>query len=169
MKQPGWRAIAVTTFAAIVASCDVGSDCTDIGCASGVFVKAEPESGLWQAGEYMLSVTHDGVTDECGFSLPSELPTANVTTLLDCGELVHATLYASGGCTQSCSLADAFQLNVTLNGTPTSFELELSRDGEVVLSDSRDVDYHDVYPNGPDCGGGCKQSHYDLVVDAPSP
>jgi hypothetical protein len=165
MNQSRWRTIAVTAFAAIVASCDVGRDCTDIGCADGVFVKAEPESGVWQAGEYELTITVDGVTDHCGFSLPSELPTANVTTLLDCGAVVHANLYASGGCTDNCSLADAFQLNVTLNSSPTSVELELTRDDEVVLSDSRDVEYDDVYPNGPDCGGACKQSHYELAVE----
>jgi hypothetical protein len=152
-------------LSSVVVSCDANSGCNDLGCVNGVFVSAAPESGLWTAGEYELEVTHDDETVQCSFTLPKDLPTASITTLIDCGETVHANLYASGGCSQSCGLSSSFELNVSINAKPTSFGVRLSRDGEVLLDDSREVEYDDVYPDGAECGVGCQQARYDLVVE----
>jgi hypothetical protein len=41
--------------------------------------------------------------------------------------------------------------------------LTLSRDGEEVLAEDRDLVYVESRPNGPDCEPVCRQAHLDLT------
>lgn len=170
MNQSGWSTWAVTLLGALLVSCDAGQDCTDIGCANLVSITAKPKASLWQEGEYELEVTYDGVTARCGFTLPQELPTARVSTLLNCGSVVHPSLYATGDCSQNCSLSSPFELNLSIDAQPAEVTLQLTREGEVVLSDERSVEYRELYPNGVECGGPhCSQARYALTFTFEEP
>jgi hypothetical protein len=119
-------------------------------------------SVAWKAGSYALEVTHDDQTETCEFTLPDAVPTAALTTLIDCGA-VAAELYALSDCT-TCSLDSEFELDLHLRSLPKKLSINLTRDGESVMEDERSVAYDDVYPRGQQCGGGCTQAHYQLVV-----
>ena len=64
-----------------------------------------------------------------------------------------------------CSLSDAMELEVFLDATPDELSIELTRDGDTALSDTRTVEYDEIHPRGPECGGGCRQSHFEVEVE----
>lgn len=158
------RSLALLVPASLFVGCDTGDDCEPIACQNGVWIVAEP-SGSWKAGDYELEVTFDGETETCAFDLPYFVPTATLTTFIECGK-AHVTLYAQTSCT-NCSLDDPFELDLYLDAQPEELSIQLTRDGEVVLSDERTVEYEDIYPRGEACGGGCRQARYDLAVEYP--
>jgi hypothetical protein len=158
-----FRALALLALPALFVACDVGDECSPLACESGIWIKAAP-SGAWQPGDYELSVTHDGETEKCNFSLPYDIPTSTLSVYLTCGKAVRASLTALSDCT-ACTIDDAFELSLFLNVTPEDLSVELKRGEDVALSDERTVEYTDEYPRGKECGGGCRQAKYDLVVD----
>ncbi len=165
MLQAGFRAVVSgLVLSSLAVACDVGDDCEPIECANGVWVTAAPEGDVWDAGEYELTVAYDGEVESCSFELPKALPTSRVTIYLDCGPRVRASLFALGDCT-SCSINDGVELQLFLDATPEELSIELTRDEETVLSDTRGVDYEQIYPRGEECGGGCRQSRFELEVE----
>ena len=164
MNESRWSAIAVLVLASVAASCDAGSSCTDIACADGLTVVTAPASGIWQAGDYEVEITHDGVTENCSFSLPDDLPTADSITLVDCGKPIHANLYARPDCTDTCTLTNQFEFDFYFNSKPESLSVKMTRDGEVVLDEQPTIEYSDVFPNGPECGALCQQARVNLTV-----
>jgi hypothetical protein len=165
MTELGFRSLALLVLPALLLGCDAGKECEPIACQSGVWAVAEP-SGAWKEGDYELEVTHDGETDKCTFSLPYAIPTANVTVYLDCGESLRVSLAADSSCTE-CTIDDPFQLGVFVDGLPTDLSIQLTHADAIVLTDTRTVEYEDVFPRGEECGGGCTQSKYELAVEFP--
>ena len=159
-----FRSLSLLLLAALSVGCDVGDDCEPIDCQDGVWVVAQP-SGSWKAGDYELEVTHDGQTDKCAFSLPYLVPTSRLTTYVECGA-THVNLYAQSSCTD-CTIDDPFELDLYLDSLPKDLSIQLTLDGEVVLSDEREVDYEELHPRGEKCGGGCSQARLELDVDLP--
>jgi hypothetical protein len=162
MNESYRRALAVMILGSVAASCDVSS-CTDITCVDQTLVIAAPKSGVWQAGTYELQITHDEETAQCAFKLPDDI--SDATTLIDCGKSMVASFSASRACTDSCTIDDQFELRLSFDSKPSSLSIELSRDGDVVLSDSRTVEYTEFYPGGRECGGACEQARVQLVVE----
>lgn len=167
MIQARLRAAVFSMFASLGVGCDAGADCEPLDCKNGVWVVASPADTVWQAGAYDLTVTYDGEVESCSFELPKSLPTSRVTIYLDCGPKVRASLFALGDCT-SCSINDGVELQLFLDATPEELSIQLTHDGDTVLDDSREVEYEDINLRGPDCGGGCRQSRFDLEVEKPS-
>jgi len=165
MIQGRFRAVVLLVMASLGVGCDGTGDCEPIECKSGVWVVASPSDDLWGSGEYELKVTYDGEEESCSFTLPKHLPSSRVSIYLDCAPRVRASLYALSDCTSGCSLSDAMELELFLDATPDELSIELSRDGESALSDSRTVEYEQIYPRGEACGGGCRQSHFELEVE----
>lgn len=159
------RAVVLLVLSSLGVGCDVGDDCDPIQCKSGVWVTASTNGDVWDAGEYELKVTYDGEEESCSFSLPEYVPTSQVSVYLDCGPRVRASLFALSDCTSGCSLNDGMELELFLDATPEELSIELTRDGDTALSDERTVEYDEIYPRGPECGGGCQQSHYGLEVE----
>ena len=162
MTERGFRSLGLLALAALLLGCDAEQKCEPIGCQSGVWAVAEP-NGAWKEGNYQLEVTQDGETDDCAFSLPQALPTANVTVNLDCGKSLRAWLAATSSCTD-CTIDDPFQLGVFIDGLPNDLSIKLTYADAVVLTDTRAVEYEDVFPRGKECSNGCTQSKYQLAV-----
>ena len=164
MLQARFRAVVLLLLSSLVA-CDVGDNCDPIECKDGVWVTASPDGDIWDAGEYELKVTYDGEEESCRFTLPDYVPTTRVSVYLDCGPRVRASLFALSDCDSGCSLSDAMELEVFLDATPDELSIELTRDGDTALSDTRTVEYDEIHPRGPECGGGCRQSHFEVEVE----
>lgn len=160
-----FRALVLgSVIASLGVACDVGDDCDPIECGNGVWVTAAPAGNVWDTGDYELTVTYDGDVESCSFELPRALPTSTVTIYLDCGPRVRASLYALSDCT-SCSINDGIELQLFVDGTPDELSVELTHDEETVLTDSRTVEYEQLYPRGEECGGGCRQARFKLEVE----
>lgn len=159
-------------------SCMEGKACTDIGCSSGVSVLLAPDSGVWQFGDYQLEIRRDGATSSCGFVAPGDLPRDGALQSLDCGRQISADIWPRTSCTttrhgdavsQSCSpIENQYDLHLRIEGTPKNLSIQLTRDGEVIVNDSRAPKYGETSPNGPECGPTCRQASVELVVP-PSP
>ena len=162
MNESHRRAIATALLSALLASCDV-SDCTDIGCVDSTLVIAAPESGVWQAGEYALEISHDDTTAQCTFTLPDDI--SDATTLIDCGKGIVASFSAPVACTDSCTIDDQFELRLSFASRLTTLGLHLTRDDDVVLDDSRTVEYTEFYPGGRECNVACEQARLTLTVE----
>ena len=164
MIQARWRAALVTVLASLGVGCDVGKDCDPLDCQSAVKVVVSPKGDIWEQGEYELTVTFDDESESCSFELPKHVPRSDATIWLSCGPRVTASLYALSDCTGDCSLENTMELQLFLDATPRELSITLTRDGEVALSNNRTVEYEQLYPRGPECGGGCRQSSFSLVV-----
>jgi hypothetical protein len=163
--------LAATSLLLGAAACNqLGEDCTDIGCASGVMFDILPEDGQWEAGTYALAVTLDDAAYACEFQLPDDLPTSTARSI-DCGALT-VTLAQRMTCMEVTSGNSAglrctpnpgeYDLLLTAYGTPAESTLTLSRDGEEILSDARTLDYEEIFPNGASCEPGCSQTRVVL-------
>jgi hypothetical protein len=161
--------LAATSLLLGVAACNqLGEDCTDIGCASGVMFDILPEDGQWQPGVYTLVVTLDDAVYDCEFQLPDDLP-ATTARSLECGALSvmlaqrMACEEGANGMSPHCTpIPDQYDLLLSAYGTPAESTLTLSRDGEEILSDARTLDYEEIFPNGAGCEPGCRQTRVVL-------
>ena len=170
-----WLCVAAATVGAFAPGCDVTRACTAIGCVAGVSGTIVSDSGALPDGEYTLTVTIDGDANDCTFSVPSVLADGGVDDYFECGEGFEVDLRDRVECTeqanddsvsQACTpVPNTTELHFTFLETPDTLGFSLRRDGEVVLDDEVDVDYTEVFPNGPDCGGGCDQATLDFSVE----
>jgi len=158
------------------AACNlVGHDCTDIGCAGGVFVNLSPAGGVWQDGEYSLEIALDEREETCAFRIPDDLPASGSVSSLSCGQRISAQLVQRSTCeetrdrnsiSQSCTpIPNQYELSLSAYTEPTTISLELARDGIVILNDSRTLAYQQSQPNGPGCGPVCRQAQLELSLD----
>ena len=137
------------------AACELGHSCTDIGCQSGVSVSVITKSGEWQDGHYRVALSLDDRTVACTFTLPDRLPAPGSRSSLDCGDSVHGELSsgAEGSVTLHLALPD-----------PNTLQIDLSRDGSRVLSESPLLSYRENQPN-PGCVPICRNATVHLTID----
>lgn len=174
MKWLRYPVSAATLLLLGVGGCeDLGDQCTLIGCADGVMFDILPEDGHWQEGTYALSVVLDSTEFTCEFELPADLPADGRDSSIECGNLT-VSIAQRVTCTEtrngndvslSCTrVPDQYDLLLSSYDTPAQSTLTLSRDGEELLSDDRTLDYDETFPNGEECGGGCKQTRVVLEL-----
>jgi hypothetical protein len=174
MKWLRFPVSAVVSLLLGAAACDdLAHECTLIGCADGVMFDILPEDGQWQAGSYALAVTLDDTEYACDFQLPEDLPARGSTSSIECGRLT-VTIAQRVTCTETSTgdsvshactpLPEQYDLLLSTYDTPSESTLILARDGEELLSDARELDYEVTFPNGEDCGGGCRQTRVVLEL-----
>jgi hypothetical protein len=157
------------------AACNVleGHSCTEIGCGEGVGVNVRPVGGTWPAGAYRLELGLDDVAGTCDFTVPEDLPamrgSATSLTCLDGATLLLQQIFdcrsisEGGAVSQTCEpVADQYELTLSAFGTPTTLTLVLTRDGEELVSENRELTYTESRPNGPDCEPVCRQAQAEL-------
>jgi hypothetical protein len=143
-----------------------GRPCTAIGCTDGVHVSVL--TGGLEDGDYTLRVTLDGQAYECKLSVPGDLPAPGTGQGFDCSpELRDALVMSRSSCDDAatCPPAGPLSLSFTPTGFPESVVVRLERDGETVAEGERSVEYHQIFPNGPDCDGGCKLAGVEFLFD----
>lgn len=150
--------------------------CTLIDCSNAAYVDIGRE-GAWQDGSYTLEVSLDDEQRRCDFVVPDDLPAKDRSVSLDCGDGIDAQLGHPSKCTSTSSndgnsgsgsctpIPDEHEISLELRGNPKTVSITLSRDGAVILSDSRAPKYERDYPNGSDCDEGCRQAGYELSFE----
>jgi hypothetical protein len=154
----------------------VTRECTAIGCTDQLGVELRTATGAWADGVYELTVrTDDQLAGSCTLRIPEQLPDPpGQVVSMPCGngvrfELSHQSQCEMGcdgnACWQKCTpIPGKFQSRLATPGTPARFELTLLRDGETILAQNVEPAYREVYPNGPECGGACRQARLEYMV-----
>jgi hypothetical protein len=153
----------------------VSRSCTDMGCGNGLGATLRTVDGSWPDGTYELSIRADGVETACSFRLPERLPSPpGALTDIDCGpgvrfEIRPETQCESGcdgnACWQRCTpIEGKFVQQLSIDGTPSRLDVSLARDGQELVVRHVEPMYRDVFPNGPECGPGCRQASLELAV-----
>lgn len=154
----------------------IGQTCTLIDCSNAAHIEVRRE-GPWQDGSYTLELSFDDEQRRCDFVVPDDLPSAGSLASLDCGDGVDALLGQRRKCTSTSStdgnsgsgsctpIPDEYEVSLALTGNPKTVNVALSRDGAIILSDSRAPKYERDYPNGSDCDEGCTQAGYALTFE----
>ncbi|HEY3496371.1 MAG TPA: hypothetical protein VGK73_16840, partial [Polyangiaceae bacterium] len=132
------------------------------------------ETGEWEAGEYTLSLSFDGVTHECAFSVPDNLPSQGSVDMLDCSPRLDAYLQQEVTCVEhndddssslSCTpVPDQYYLNAWFYGTPSSVDVALARGGDELIEETQALTYEESRPNGPECEPLCRQASVEIEV-----
>ena len=171
------RAFLVSAGLGLAVSACLGQTCTLIACSNAVYVNLTRD-GAWPDGAYTLELSFDEELRACEFSVPADLPPGGRLAALDCGaEGVEALLRQRSTCTSTVSndgnsgsgsctpIPDQYELSLEIIGNPTSVGVTLSRDGKILLDDTRKPKYEHDYPNGSDCDEGCTQAGYSLKFE----
>jgi hypothetical protein len=151
-------------------------ECTEIGCTDQLGIKFTTTTGAWTDGVYELTVqADDQLLGTCTLRLPDQLPDSPGRGLsLKCGEGLRLDFASqtqcemgcdAGACWQGCTpIPGKFEARLAVPGTPPRLELTLVRDGQPILAEQAEPAYQDVYPNGPECGGACRQATLAYTV-----
>jgi hypothetical protein len=164
---------------AIVAMASAGCEtrtCTEIGCTNSLGVELRTATGAWTDGVYELAVrADDRVVGACSFRLPEQLPDPpGQSAGFPCGENIRFVISYEAKCEMGCDgnacwqtctpIPGKFESRLSVTGTPARFAFTLVRDGHTILAEDIQPAYRDVYPNGPECGGACRQATLEYAV-----
>jgi hypothetical protein len=163
--------------ALLVQGCPLEHSCTEIGCGDGAHISVRTAAGTWSAGDYAIAIATPRASYACRLRLPDDLPdgAGGVTDLSCTPELgLHANLIAKVTCTEtrtpdavseSCTpVPDHWLLDLNLDGTPASFQMQIKRDGATLFDEKRSLRYEASRPNGPDCEPECHQTSVELTL-----
>jgi hypothetical protein len=152
-------ALLATTALVLVAGCNVfeSKACTAIGCSNGATITIH--NADFSTPPLAVTLEIDGQTRAC--PAPARGQSANCgpdvaithRERADCKEMRTATAVSV-----SCTPNGTFEQVVAIQGTPARVAVALRQDLNEVGQRTFDLSYETVYPNGPDCDPGCKQT-----------
>lgn len=150
--------------------------CTARGCMPQLSATLRTPTGAWPNGVYELAVrTDDGLEGVCMLRLPEQLPDPpGKVEGTRCGTNIQFALSSESECQMGCDgtacwqkctpIPGKFVGRLTVDSTPPRIALKLVRDGTDVLVEDVAPAYQDVYPNGPECGGACRQAALEYTL-----
>ena len=159
-----------------ITGCIETRECTLVGCADQLGVELRTATGAWTDGLYELTVgTEDQRAGRCILRIPEQLPDLPGKVFGEpCGNGVRFAFMSESTCESGCDGTSCWQKctpipgkylsQVAVTGTPARLELTLVRDGETILAQNVEPTYREVYPNGPECGGACRQATVEYTV-----
>ena len=159
--------------AALLASTGCGASgertCTLVDCTDHVEIKLTPPAGSWADGVYELDVrADDQLLGTCTLRLPDQLPTVPGGGFrTQCGQGIDFDFVSKTQCAtgQPCPPNPGrFEARLSVAGTLPRVEFSLLRDSQPILVEKAEPAYKDVYPNGPDCPGHCRQATLAYTV-----
>jgi len=163
---PGLLAIALLGCGSNGAPGGGGSICTTIGCTDELTATLHDATGGLPAGKQVLTVTANGTTLTCSFTLPraggagAETCPKGLTVTI-----VQAQSCETTGAGATCTpIADQFQEKVTLVGSPTTVMVSQTVDGKSYLAETATPTYTTTRPNGPNCAPVCSQAMVEWVL-----
>jgi hypothetical protein len=129
-------------------------------------------NGGLPAGMQTLTVTADGATTTCSFTLP--LASGSGSPSCPTGPAVQITQAMScvstgtpGYMSQTCTpIAGKFSEVVTLSGMPAAVHVTVAVGGTTYLDDALTPAYKTSRPNGPNCDPICSQGSDERVLAA---
>jgi hypothetical protein len=148
--------------------------CTDVGCEDQFMATLEEASGALPTGMQTLTVTADGVTTTCSFTLPLETPTG--VGAVDCPSGIELLILEAQSCTSttngttktlSCTpIAGHFSEELTIRGKPATVHLTQTSNGATLVDVTVAPAYQMHQPNGPGCDPICSQASGGFVLAA---
>ena len=161
----GWLSWMLLAVSSCSSESENGHACTDIGCTDGVHVSVL--TGPLEDGDYTLRVTLDGAAYECTLSAPGDVPAPGSGHALSCSpELGSALVISRSSCDDTaCPPTGPLEWSFLPEGFPETVAVKLERGGETLAEAERSIEYHQIYPNGPDCDPGCKTSGVEFLFD----
>jgi hypothetical protein len=169
------RSLSIIALILAVADC-VTTSCTEMACSDQVGFELSTATGEWADGTYELAVHADGQSvGSCTFRFPDQLPhPAGGGGTIPCGDGFSLTIANEAMCRTGCDNQSCWQgctpiygkflSRVSVQGTPQELTLSLVRDGRTLLDQTVQPAYRTVYPNGPECGGACKQAKFAASI-----
>lgn len=158
------RTLALAIASLLAAACgDREPDtriCTAIGCFDGLGIAipgrgAEAPPALPE-GHYDLQLTYDGNLAVC----QNDLPRTDVTFRCTDPSL-NSAVFDLGGPAQN-----PVRVLAQIEGrAPESLEIVLLLDDVVIASSNVTPRYDELFPNGPECGGPCRQGAVEVEID----
>ncbi len=169
-------ALGVGALCAGFACVPGGPWCTEIGCASGLFVTIATSDGTFPAGEHTVEVLLDDRTQRCTFTVLQD--GGDISPSVRCDPDILVQIAPKTNCVETrtatsvrrnCTPIDGlFIEKLSIRHTPT-FVRVVQRLGDVVLLDARLAPtYQMTQPNGPMCEPVCRQAHHRLAMSLPS-
>lgn len=161
-KQLAWLLVGTVLFSN--ASCDdlneEGRACTTVGCGPATSVTLTPESGVLPGGTYLITVDLDGDETACSFNLPDDVPESGEVGYIECAgdaSQVHALLRPRAG-------ANNMVVELNIADEAPQLGIEVTRDGQSILSRQLQPSYTTSYPNGPECSPACPHADISLTL-----
>ena len=146
--------VAAAVAIALLPNCTEG--CTELGCGPAFTI--ELDEGVFAGGDYQMVVTSDGVTTSCTVTLPiASCPDGFSCDRPDPGFFIE--LNDCGG------TLERLEAIVFHTQAPAQIDVEVSKAGTVLGSDSFQPAYTTSQPNGPDCEPTCKQTQAAVTLD----
>jgi len=152
--------LALLTLTSL-AACDSPTTgaCTLIGCADGYSVTLAPADGALTSGRYTVQASADGTTESCSFTVTTDSETdQRVVVSEESTSCQGAFAFVPSG------TDDRARVRVLFSPLEDDVTLRVRRDGAELASMRVDPVYVDQYPNGPDCGAGCRQANTTVRV-----
>ena len=184
--DPRWRAnlrpharlgpLVLAALTIAVTGCIETHECTAIGCMDQLGVELRTATGAWKDGVYELTVrTDDQLAGTCILRLPEQEPAPPGKVFgTPCGNDLRFDFSSESQCEMGCNggtcwqkctpIPGKFRSRLTVTGTPAMLEFTLVRDGETLLAQKVEPAYREVYPNGVECGGACRQATLEYSV-----
>jgi hypothetical protein len=134
--------------------------CTELGC--GPSFRIELTRPTWQAGEYRLEVTADGVTRSCTVTLPF----ASCSNLVACDRADPAFLVETSGCALAPAEHAIVGIIWPVQG-PAEVTLEVAEGATTLGTGSYQPAYATSQPNGLDCEPTCSQADSQPTLALP--
>jgi len=145
--------------------------CTEIGCVDQFTATLARADGTLPAGAQTVTVTADGATATCSFTLPPASPGGGS---VDCPSGFQLFVLPAQSCTstndgsvetQTCTpVAGRFSEQLTILGTPATVHVMQMSNGTTLLDQTLAPPYTKTQPNGPGCDPICSQGSGAFVL-----
>jgi hypothetical protein len=147
-------------------SSEHATKCTTVGCADGVLISLKRAGDTWLPGAYRIAATFDSDSYSCEFRSPEDIPkmlSDDIRVSCEPQSIAHFVLEQKCDGTKCQSVPEHWSVDLTVEGTPETMEVQVDRDGEQVLHQQQSLDYIAVSPNGAGCAS-CMRAELELAL-----
>jgi hypothetical protein len=156
----------IVACAAVGGGCS-SKACTTAGCFDNVTATVKRADGSFPTGMHRIEILADGATLMCTFTFAEESPGIGRATPA-CPSGLMVAVGNDQVCTETrtgnavslrCDpIPGQFVETITLPGTPAQIHVWQYVDDAAILDAAGAPSYAEVFPNGPECGGACRQA-----------
>jgi hypothetical protein len=167
--------LSICASAALLASCGSGSGpsgahaCTLVGCSDQLTATLRDANGSLPSGMQTLTVTADGATTMCSFTLPlaanqsPQCPSPLLVLVIQ--DRTCVTTGDGSYMMQTCTpVPGKFSEQIMLMSKPATVHFTATVDGTTYLDETVTPTYVTTQPNGPGCDPICSQAGVSLLL-----
>ena len=152
--------------ACFVAGCS-SKVCSTRGCYDTFTATVKRADGTFPIGNHRIEILADGVTQMCAFTFAESSPgvgaaspscPSGITVMVGNEQTCTETRTANAVSIHCDPIAGRFVETITLMGIPAQVHAWQYVDDVAILDAAGAPSYAEVFPNGPECGGACRQA-----------